>query len=267
MVAWAFLIACTVSSLTGFSAQPSTDDSNRGQLVWEADTGKITSPCLLAAYEEMMRVTRPLSTPEPTATVREKLQWQEYQDLRSRENGTDWECLREGANAALDESPPNWDAYRAAILVAKVVPFNEEYAKSGMVRVCRRALQGPRGEKMSDAQGRAVTDTLEFLGGCYGDDSAKLLRECVRLEFWGDAPMRSRITGTETEKSLIMVRTTAIRQLGRLGDKGLPFLMELQKEYPYTMPVTVPSSEYRFEMGAGHIIKRCIDEIKSRPTM
>lgn len=267
MAAWAFLIACMASSLTAFSDQPSMDDSNRGPLVWEADKEKITSPCLLAAYEEMMRVTRPLSTPDRTATAEEKRQWRDYQDMRSRENGTDWECLRNGANAALDESPPNWDAYRAAILVAKEVRFNEHNTKSGMVEVCRRALQARRGEKMSDAQGRAVTDTLEFLGNCYGDDSAKLLRECVRLEFWGDAPMRSRITGTETEKSLIMVRTTAIRQLGRLGDKGLPFLIELQKEYPDTTPVTVPSSEYRFEMGAGHIIKRCIDEIKSRPTM
>ncbi|HOH51473.1 MAG TPA: hypothetical protein PLI98_12105 [Candidatus Hydrogenedentes bacterium] len=161
----------------------------------------------------------------------------------------------------------NWDMYRAAVLVAGAVAYNEEYEKGGMVEPARRALTAARGEKMSDAQGRALLDTMTMLGKCYGEASARLLRECVRREFWGDAPMRSLVTGTETDQSLTMLRTRAVHELQNLRDKGLPFLMELQKEYPDTSPVTKPRSEYRFEDGIGLIIKNAIDEIRSRDTM
>ena len=256
-----------VPFLCAFHAPGGASSPATAPLSWEVDTSAIKRDCLVREYDRLVRCMRPVSTPGHVPTDAEKRQWREYCDSRIGEGGTDWACLRSSALAALDEKPVNWDMYRAAVLVAGAVAYNEEYEKSGMVEPARRALTAARGEKMSDAQGRALLDTMTMLGKCYGEASARLLRECVRLEFWGDAPMRSLVTGTETEQSLTMLRTRAVHELQNLRDKGLPFLMELQKEYPDTSPVRKPRSEYRFEDGIGLIIKNAIDEIRSRVTM
>lgn len=154
-----------------------------------------------------------------------------------------------------------WDRYRAALWSTQAGVDMEPR----LVALSRQALEAPRGEKLSDAQGLAIMDTLEFLGRSPCQEAAALLNEAVTAAFWGEDPMRSRMLRTETIHSITMVRSLAIANLGRLpASLSLPLLEKLAKQYPDISAKSVPSDQYRFEMGAGYAIAEAIYNVKKR---
>ena len=155
-----------------------------------------------------------------------------------------------------------WGRYRAALWSTQAGVGIE----ARLVAVSREMLQAPRGEKLSDEHGRAMRDTLEFLGRTPIESSADLLLEATTLEFWGPDPLRSRILSRDTQESVSVLRSLSVRNLGNLPSSlSLPRLEELAEKYPdKTLGGPVPPGEDRFENGAGYTIAEQIYNVKVR---
>lgn len=154
-----------------------------------------------------------------------------------------------------------WDRYRAALWCTEAGVGLE----LRLVTLAREMLQVPRGEKLSDARGLAIKDTLAFLGRSPCIEAAALLNEAITQEFWGPDPMRSRMLGPETEQSLTIVRHQALANLGCLPSAfSLPLLEKLAQQYPNKSFEPIRSDLYRFEMGAGRCVAEKIYNVKHR---
>ncbi|HNZ48907.1 MAG TPA: hypothetical protein PLY90_08645 [Candidatus Hydrogenedentes bacterium] len=154
-----------------------------------------------------------------------------------------------------------WSRYRAALWCTQAGVEIEVR----LVALSREMLQAPRGEKLSDEHGLAIYDTLEFLGRTPIESAADLLMEATTLEFWGPGPLRSRRLRPDTQQSVTMLRSQAVRNLGKLPSSlSLPRLEELAKQYPDKSATSAPVEEYRFEMGAGYTIAEQIYNVKVR---
>ena len=164
--------------------------------------------------------------------------------------------------AALDAvESQQWNRYRAALWSTQAGVGLEPR----LVALSREMLQAPRGEKVSDAHGLAMIDTLAFLGRSPSESAADILVEATTSDFWGSDPLRSRMLRKETEHSVTMLRTQAIANLGRLPSSiSLPRLEKLAEKYPDISAESVPSDDYRFEMGAGYTIAEQIYNVKER---
>lgn len=154
-----------------------------------------------------------------------------------------------------------WDRYRAALWCTETGVGLE----LRLVTLARKVLQAPREEKLSDARGLAIKDTLAFLGRSPCPEAAALLNEAITVEFWGSDPMRSRMLATETEQSLTIVRHQALANLGCLPSSlSLPLLEKLAQQYPNKSFEPIRSDLYRFEMGAGRCVAEKIYNVKHR---
>ena len=153
----------------------------------------------------------------------------------------------------------DWPTYRTAVWAAKVGMTRD----NAMVDAIRAALKAPRAEKMSDPQGRAISDSLEALGELNTERAIKLLEDCTRAAFWGDEPMRSVALRTNTRESVIMVRTLAVTALGKADPAlAIPALEKLAEQYPDRRPVAKPTDEYEFEDGIGYTIAEYLWKVR-----
>lgn len=159
-----------------------------------------------------------------------------YQYMRSSSrSAAEISTIVSGGAAALQETPVNWSAYRAALWVTRA----GFYSDSSFVPIARAALQSPRGEKLSDAHVFAIDETLECVASYSTPESTALLEECATSEFWQrGGPIRGNVRGssihTDSELSEIRLRMKSVHELVRLTDFELvlPALESLIRQYP-----------------------------------
>lgn len=141
----------------------------------------------------------------------------------------DNEYLIQAAIKTLETTPVDWNAYRVALWIGKLIAKQQPQ----WIDIARKVFQGPRGEKINDDHGLAIIDTLDFLCEIGTEDAANLLSECIYSEFWDSGPVRSKAIATDPLISLSYIRHKALSGLRRMNfDIALPILNELKKDFP-----------------------------------
>lgn len=182
--------------------------------------------------------------------------------LSRRKSTQDATYLINATHSALDDNPVDWNKYRVAIWAMKAGMQGD----TRVVELTRKALRMPRGEKISDAQGYAILETLALLGFLDCKEAIDFLLECTTAEFWGPDPIRSRvIRSPTTAEGIRILRYKALEAISRArGELSLPALEELW--YVYTDYGTEPWGDENipFEWGARRIIEEHIEEVYQR---
>jgi hypothetical protein len=233
----------------------------------DPDHSSIEDTLLRKMYMDTVYTPRILSEKaheQQTAAAREAVRAKREAFLREARPEVERRRILANMKKALAQHPPDWNLYRVALWCAKKGMKGDDRLIPGL----KAALKGERGEKISDDQGRAVDDTINYLGTHDTEAAADLLYHGVSREFWGDAPFRSRITGTSTLGSLSYVRTRCLFRLAELPvSVALPRLGKLREKYPEIRHYSAPVSEYVFEKGAGYLVAKAVYNLKKKAGM